>query len=119
MSLLRFVDPCSGSITIDGLSITSINLEELRQRITFLPQDATLFAGSIRSNLDPFNLKTDEECKNALKRVHLHSEITLDSQKQFSAGEKQLIALARAWVLCIYSDSFDSILTRFLSSLVS
>lgn len=54
MSLLRFVDPCEGSITIDGLDITKVALEDLRSRITFLPQDAVLFSGSLRENLDPF-----------------------------------------------------------------
>lgn len=115
MSLLRFVDPLSGSIIIDGISITDINLEELRQRITFLPQDATLFTGTIRSNLDPFDIKSDAECLDALRRVHLLSAEEIDEEggevsrftislatlvaaggQNFSAGERQLVALARA-----------------------
>lgn len=55
MSLLRFVDPSQGSIIIDGLNITSISLQDLRSRVTFLPQDAVIFSGSLRENLDPFN----------------------------------------------------------------
>lgn len=116
MSLLRFVDPSSGSIIIDGISITDINLEVLRQRITFLPQDATLFTGTIRSNLDPFDIKSDEECLDALRRVHLLSSEEIEvggggkvsrftislgtlvaaGGQNFSAGERQLVALARA-----------------------
>lgn len=38
MSLLRFVDPSNGSIVIDGLDISKLSLEEVRRRITFLPQ---------------------------------------------------------------------------------
>jgi len=48
MSLLRFVDPVRGKIIIDGIDITTIGTHDLRSRVTFIPQDATLFAGSIR-----------------------------------------------------------------------
>jgi ABC-type multidrug transport system fused ATPase/permease subunit len=48
MSLLRFVDPAKGRIIIDGIDITSIGTHDLRSRVTFIPQDATLFAGTIR-----------------------------------------------------------------------
>ena len=51
LSLFRFVDPESGSITIDGIDITSIGVEDLRSRLTLIPQDAVLFAGTIRENL--------------------------------------------------------------------
>lgn len=48
MSLLRFVDPHKGRIIIDGIDITKIGTYDLRSRITFIPQDATLFAGTVR-----------------------------------------------------------------------
>ncbi|KAF8587167.1 multidrug resistance-associated ABC transporter [Ramaria rubella] len=73
MSLLRFVEPTSGRILIDGIDTTSIGTHDLRSRITFIPQDATLFAGTIRDNLDPFNEHSDEDCLDALARVHLIS----------------------------------------------
>ena len=48
MSLLRFVEPTNGKIIIDGVDITTIGTHDLRSRLTFIPQDATLFAGTIR-----------------------------------------------------------------------
>ncbi|KAG8843875.1 hypothetical protein FRB96_003699 [Tulasnella sp. 330] len=73
MALLRFVDPSEGKIIVDGLDISKIGLRDLRSRLTIIPQDAVLFSGSIRENLDPFNDHTDEECLDALGRVHLNT----------------------------------------------
>lgn len=55
MSLLRIVDPLRGRVIIDGIDITDINVDQLRSRITLLPQDAVLFSGTVRHNIDPFN----------------------------------------------------------------
>ncbi|KAF7291658.1 ABC bile acid [Mycena chlorophos] len=74
MSLLRFVDPVSGRILIDGVDISSIGVNDLRSRITFIPQDATLFSGTLRDNLDPFGDHDDATCMDALYRVHLISD---------------------------------------------
>ena len=71
MSILRFVDPAKGQIIIDGIDITSIGVQDLRSRLTFIPQDATLFSGTIRQNLDPFDEYSDIECLDALRRVHM------------------------------------------------
>ncbi|KAJ7161745.1 P-loop containing nucleoside triphosphate hydrolase protein [Mycena filopes] len=54
MSMLRFVDPASGRIVIDGIDISTIGINDLRSRLTFIPQDATLSSGTLRDNLDPF-----------------------------------------------------------------
>ncbi|KAF9447375.1 hypothetical protein P691DRAFT_782489 [Macrolepiota fuliginosa MF-IS2] len=66
MSILRFVDPSSGKIIIDGIDISTIGIHDLRSRI-----DATLFSGTLRDNLDPFNEHTDAECLDVLQRVHM------------------------------------------------
>ncbi|KAL1409872.1 hypothetical protein Q8F55_003871 [Vanrija albida] len=71
MSLLRFVDPTSGTLEIDGIDITTIGVDDLRSRITYIPQDAVLFSGTVRDNLDPFGEHTDEELLEALARVNL------------------------------------------------
>lgn len=88
MSLFRFVDPLEGRImsvsgpeseeamsdrlsSIDGIDITSIGVHDLRSRLTLIPQEAVLFSGTVRSNLDPFDEHSDEECLDALARVHL------------------------------------------------
>ncbi|KAF9404553.1 hypothetical protein BGZ94_004106 [Podila epigama] len=71
LSFFRFMEPTSGSIVIDGIDICKIGLEDLRRRLTIIPQDAVLFNGTIRSNLDPFQEHEDHEIWEALRRVHL------------------------------------------------
>ncbi|KAK4048522.1 hypothetical protein OIV83_004690 [Microbotryomycetes sp. JL201] len=73
LSLLRFTEPASGRIVIDGIDVTKIGLNDLRSRLTFIPQEAVLFSGTIRSNLDPFDEHTDQECLDALARVQMIS----------------------------------------------
>ncbi|KAG6908992.1 hypothetical protein DXG01_002481 [Tephrocybe rancida] len=65
------VDPTSGRILIDGIDISTIGIHDLRSRVTFIPQDATLFSGTLRENLDPFNEHTDVECLDVLQRCHM------------------------------------------------
>ncbi|MCJ1388337.1 hypothetical protein MMC18_001183 [Xylographa bjoerkii] len=71
MALFRGLEADEGKILIDDIDIGLIGLQDLRENITIVPQDPTLFTGTIRSNLDPFGLFTDEEIFTALRRVHL------------------------------------------------
>ncbi|KAJ6184684.1 ABC transporter family protein [Penicillium mononematosum] len=121
-ALFRLVEISAGSITIDGVNISQIGLMDLRSRLTIIPQDPTLFQGTIRSNLDPFHEHTDlelwstlrktglvradgddakfEDCKDDTgpgPRIHLDSTVEEDGLN-FSLGQRQLMALARALV---------------------
>ena len=61
MAISRIVELFEGSILVDGLDISEIKIETLRERITLIPQDPTMFTGTLRFNLDPENKASDEE----------------------------------------------------------
>ncbi|XP_041372527.1 ATP-binding cassette sub-family C member 4-like [Gigantopelta aegis] len=104
-SLFRLAEP-TGKIWIDGLDVTKIGLHELREKISIIPQDPTLFSGTLRKNLDPFDEYRDEDMWYALEQVQLKKTIERASGKlcmevsesghNFSVGQRQLICLARA-----------------------
>ncbi|KAH8660277.1 P-loop containing nucleoside triphosphate hydrolase protein [Xylariales sp. PMI_506] len=123
-ALFRIMELAGGSITIDGLDISTIGLTDLRSRLSIIPQDPTLFRGTVRSNLDPFGQHTDLDLWTALRRAHLLDDseapvqsldddkslqdnkkdrITLESivepdGSNLSLGQRQLMGLARALV---------------------
>ncbi|KAI1772926.1 P-loop containing nucleoside triphosphate hydrolase protein [Hypoxylon cercidicola] len=71
LAIFRALEAESGKILIDDVDIGMIGLQDLREAITIVPQDPTLFTGTIRTNLDPFDLYTDEEIFAALRKVRL------------------------------------------------
>ncbi|KAI1316195.1 hypothetical protein EDD11_010367 [Mortierella claussenii] len=95
-----------GRIEIDGVDISTLGLKDLRSHLSIIPQDPTLFAGSVRDNLDPFKELEDADLWEALERAHLKGHIsTLEgglsfevgqNGDNFSVGQRSLICLARA-----------------------
>ena len=68
-TLFRMGTIVGGQIKIDTIDITSVGLDDVRRRISIIPQDAVLFTGTMRSNLDPFMDYSDEDIWNALEQV--------------------------------------------------
>ncbi|KAK5691568.1 Transporter of the ATP-binding cassette (ABC) [Elasticomyces elasticus] len=71
LALFRALEAEEGKILVDDVDIGQIGLQDLRENIVMVPQDPTLFTGTIRSNLDPFGLFTDEEIFATLRGVQL------------------------------------------------
>ncbi|KAF1919049.1 hypothetical protein BDU57DRAFT_490977 [Ampelomyces quisqualis] len=74
-TLFRTLEPQSGRIKIDGVDTSSVPLSDLRSRLAIIPQHPFLFSGTLRSNLDPFDMHSDAEIFDALARVNLLSAI--------------------------------------------
>ncbi|KAM4066434.1 ABC transporter transmembrane domain-containing protein [Hirsutella rhossiliensis] len=123
LAIFRALEAEKGRVVIDGIDISQIGLRDLREKITIVPQDPTLFMGTIRTNLDPFDQYTDEQVFEALRRVQLigpneavagmrvssapsvatNKNVFLDlsspvseSGSNLSQGQRQLLCLARA-----------------------
>ena len=104
--LFRMVEVLQGTIAIDGIDISRVDLTTLRQRVSIIPQDPFLFTGTVRRNLDPFDMHSDQEVWTALERCHMKDAIeNMDGQLQgvveehgqnFSVGQRQLLCVGRA-----------------------
>ncbi|CAK9308687.1 unnamed protein product [Citrullus colocynthis] len=104
-TLFRIVDPVAGHIVIDNINITTIGLHDLRSKLSIIPQDPTMFEGTVRSNLDPLEEYADEDIWEALDKCQLGDEVRkkegkLDSTvsengENWSMGQRQLVCLGR------------------------
>ncbi|XP_026440508.1 ABC transporter C family member 10-like [Papaver somniferum] len=105
-ALFRLVEPVGGKIIIDGIDISTIGLHDLRSRLGIIPQDPTLFNGTVRYNLDPLSQHVDEEIWEVLDKCQLRQIVKvadegLDSSVQqdgvnWSMGQRQLFCLGRS-----------------------
>lgn len=73
-TLFRMGTLVSGQIKIDNIDIESVGLDDVRSRISIIPQDPVLFTGTMRNNLDPFDEYSDAEIWLALEEVFNHSK---------------------------------------------
>lgn len=105
--LLRFYDVTEGEILIDGQNIAKVTQESLRNQITMIPQDPTLFHRSLMDNIRYGRLDaTDAEVIHAAKLAHCHEFIQMLDEGyaalvgergiKLSGGQRQRIAIARA-----------------------
>jgi ATP-binding cassette subfamily B multidrug efflux pump len=104
--LMRFYDPQRGRITINGVDIRTLPLEELRSLIGYVQQDIFLFAGDIATNIRLSNPLTDQDVVLAASRVGAdriirgfpkgYGQVLGERGASISVGERQLLSFARA-----------------------
>jgi ATP-binding cassette subfamily B multidrug efflux pump len=122
--LLRFHDPDSGRITLDGVDIRSASQSDLRSRVGYVPQQAVLFSGTVASNIRHGKQDaTDEEVREAA-RIAQALDFVSEREGGFegevaqggtnlSGGQKQRLSIARAVVrrpqIYLLDDSFSAL----------
>jgi ATP-binding cassette subfamily B protein len=105
----RFYDPTAGRVLVDGHDLRDVTLTSLRRQLGVVPQEAFLFGGSIRDNIAYARAgATDEEVEDACRKVGLGELIdrlpdgihtpVFERGSSLSSGERQLLALARAFM---------------------
>ncbi|KNA13620.1 hypothetical protein SOVF_114980 isoform A [Spinacia oleracea] len=105
-ALFRIVEPREGSIIIDDVDICKIGLHDLRSRLSIIPQDPTMFDGTVRVNLDPLHQHSDSDIWEALDKCQLGDLVrakegrlgstVVENGENWSVGQRQLFCLGRA-----------------------
>ncbi|KYG46940.1 hypothetical protein M433DRAFT_64146 [Acidomyces richmondensis BFW] len=104
LSLFSMIELRNGSISIDGLDLSTLRKDDVRSRMNAVPDDPFFFSGTIRENLDPAGACTNEQLFQALSKVGLSKLISPSTNSlddafrpaDLSQGQKQMFALARA-----------------------
>lgn len=75
LSLFRIIEATDGNVSIDGLDTSKIGLLDLRRKLAIIPQDAALFEGTVRDNLDPGHVHDDTELWSVLEHARLKDHV--------------------------------------------
>ncbi|KAK8780150.1 hypothetical protein V5799_018514 [Amblyomma americanum] len=103
LALFRMIEAARGCIVIDGIDIAKIGLYDLRSKITIIPQEAVLFSGTLRMNLDPEDEHEDSKLWEVLDITNLRERfpegldtVITEGGANISVGQRQLVCLCRA-----------------------
>jgi ATP-binding cassette subfamily C (CFTR/MRP) protein 1 len=103
----------AGTIEIDGLNISNVDLMTLRKRITMIPQEPALFGGTVRNNLDLEGARTDEQLREALVLCQMSRIFNLEPDQNpldYPVSDFGYVA----WIIC---ERMLDMLTRFSANL--
>jgi len=132
--LLRMYDPTSGTIKLDNTDITKISLKELREQVSYVPQDVFLFSDTVHNNIAFGVAETDAaRVEKAARQAVVHQEIlhfpegykTLIGERgvTLSGGQKQRISIARALIkkpaLVIFDDCLSAVDAKTEKQIIS
>ena len=105
LALLRIIEPRGGKILINSVDTRQIGLATLRGSLGLVPQDPMLFTGTLRFNLDPFNVYTDQHIRSAIQLAQLDACLkklpggldhsVSEEGGNLSFGQRQLLCLTR------------------------
>lgn len=104
-AIFRLIEPCQGKIFIGKINLSHMDLADLRKQLAIVPQEHVVFQGTLRFNLDPFGIHTDQEIDSILSKLELQNFVSsledglqhnCGIENPFSAGINCKIALARS-----------------------
>ena len=122
--LVRFYDISDGEILIDGVDIRNVTLEDLRKKISYIPQKSLLFSGTIASNLKYADKNADDKILERAAKISQSAEFIMAKPEKYespiaqggsnvSGGQRQRLSIARAIVknapVYIFDDSFSAL----------
>ncbi|CAD8094456.1 unnamed protein product [Paramecium primaurelia] len=108
MALMRMIHITNGDVQVDEIDLNDYSLQELRKKYSVIPQEALIYKGTLKENLDPYGLVDDQNLEKVCKACQLYNmksfqDYRLNTQIQqsgcnLSLGEKQLITIARCMI---------------------